>query len=400
MLRVFASASAAFLHLSGRISGVADPHGQDVASAPRRPPVKVLLLMAASTERWRAAAPPGERPGDLPYSVERLISQPDIAGTIDSRALPRLIKSLTSRIERRFPNLRGLQRVLANIGRMRQFDTVFTIFEDQALATASLKPLLARKAKLVVLTCWLAEDVQHMSRAELRRTRRAAQQVTHFLVYSTNQIEILEHYLRVPKTRVSAIPFGVDEIFYQPTHSIEVGDYFLSVGRDKSRDFNTLVEAARLSRVRVMIVSPLLPPTDLPVNVEWIQRNVSHVEYRTLVQQARAIVVPTLALAYPGGQTAVLEAMAMSKAVITTASAAMAEYVRHNEDGVLVPPSDAGSLAAAMTRLNADTEARQLLGERARETFSTRFTTEKMWAGVRQVLQVSDTSAKQILKND
>ena len=64
---------------------------------------------------------------------------------------------------------------------------------------------------------------------------------------------------------------------------------------------------------------------------------------------------------------AVLEAMATQKPVVAVASGGPAEIIRHETDGLLVPPRDAGALAAALVRLARDPEEATALGVAARQ---------------------------------
>lgn len=71
---------------------------------------------------------------------------------------------------------------------------------------------------------------------------------------------------------------------------------------------------------------------------------------------------------------AVVEAMAMGKAVVATTTGGLPEVVAQGETGLLVPPGDAESLAAAVVALLKDRARREQMGHcgkaRARERFS------------------------------
>jgi len=71
---------------------------------------------------------------------------------------------------------------------------------------------------------------------------------------------------------------------------------------------------------------------------------------------------------------AVVEAMAMGKAVVATTTGGLPEVVAQGETGLLVPPGDAESLAVAVVSLLGDPDRREQLGRngtaRAQERFS------------------------------
>ncbi len=75
-----------------------------------------------------------------------------------------------------------------------------------------------------------------------------------------------------------------------------------------------------------------------------------------------------------GLSQALLEAMALGLPVVASRAGGNRDVVTHGEDGMLVPPRDAGAFAAALERLLADRELRRRLGERARHTARERFT--------------------------
>jgi glycosyltransferase involved in cell wall biosynthesis len=64
---------------------------------------------------------------------------------------------------------------------------------------------------------------------------------------------------------------------------------------------------------------------------------------------------------------ALLEAMALGRAVVATRVGGLPEVIDHDREGVLVPPGDPRALADAILALLADPELRQRLGEAARK---------------------------------
>lgn len=70
---------------------------------------------------------------------------------------------------------------------------------------------------------------------------------------------------------------------------------------------------------------------------------------------------------------AMLEAMAAARAVVVTGVGGIPDAVRDGDNGLLVPPGDAGRLAQALGALLGDDALRQRLGQRARATIAERF---------------------------
>ena len=94
--------------------------------------------------------------------------------------------------------------------------------------------------------------------------------------------------------------------------------------------------------------------------------------------------IPSLHEAHP---LVLMEGMGHEKPIIATTVGGIPEVVRDGENGLLVPPSDAGILAQALERLIADAGLRARLGEKARATYEERFTVERM---LRETAQVYD----------
>lgn len=71
---------------------------------------------------------------------------------------------------------------------------------------------------------------------------------------------------------------------------------------------------------------------------------------------------------------AILEAMRAAKAIVATAVGGTPESIRHEQEGLLVPPRDVSALAQALERLANDKMLRERLGVSARKRFEEVFT--------------------------
>ena len=79
---------------------------------------------------------------------------------------------------------------------------------------------------------------------------------------------------------------------------------------------------------------------------------------------------------------AVLEAMAMRKPVVVTATGGLPEIVQDGETGLLVPPSEQDALAQAVKRLLRDPVLRRKLGDAGRDRVASMFTVDAMMANL------------------
>ncbi len=78
-----------------------------------------------------------------------------------------------------------------------------------------------------------------------------------------------------------------------------------------------------------------------------------------------------------GFSQALLEAMALGKPVIASAAGGNLDLVRHETDGLLVPPLDPAAWAAAIERLLGDASLAARLGEAGRETARITFSLDR-----------------------
>jgi glycosyltransferase involved in cell wall biosynthesis len=88
-------------------------------------------------------------------------------------------------------------------------------------------------------------------------------------------------------------------------------------------------------------------------------------DVRELLHQAHIACLPSW-----GGEgvpRSLLEAMACGLPIVTTDVAGCREAVRDHDNGLLVPPRNAGELARALRQLIADPQMRARMGARSRE---------------------------------
>jgi glycosyltransferase involved in cell wall biosynthesis len=183
---------------------------------------------------------------------------------------------------------------------------------------------------------------------------------------------------RIPAERVVAAKWTVDTRFWHPVQG--TGETICSVGREM-RDYGTLIEALRLLEVPCHIAtgaSVLNPvsrsddPRASNVSAQALPAGVtsghkSAVELRELYGRSRLVVVPLMPTETDNGTTAILEAMAMGRAVIITATGGRTEILEDEVNCVLVPPRDPGALRAVIEELWKDPDRCAQLGAEGRK---------------------------------
>jgi glycosyltransferase involved in cell wall biosynthesis len=361
-----------------------------VPSGETRP--SLAIIKSGDYGAWQEGYRRGLHAGDIgPYGM-RGLEQTGFRLLVSDGALhlpwrsPAIVRPLR-KIGHLRPELSGLQGALSTLALIARADATLAVFEDQGLCAASAKarglaPFSGRQ--LAIVSCWLAETCKELDGRTLGAVRRALAAVDVLFFFSANQAAVLEHELGVDPARLACVPFGIDHRFFSPrpvtggpsSHGI------LAVGRDHSRDHALLIEAVRGTGMPLRLVGPEPGSLgDLPAEVELISQ-LDHRAYRAALAGAAVVAVPTVAPAYPSGQTVVLEAMSMGRPVVVTDSPAMRDYVTSGVNGELVPAGDAAALSRLLRELLEDPGRGERLGRAGRETVERRFNDRLMWEAV------------------
>ena len=357
------------------------------ASAARRRTTAFLL------KSWHAGTGREQR-----YRIERLagagvdLTWSDAADRKPWTLKP--VKSVTRRLEHL--GVPFMQTLLAT-RRIARSDAVIAVFESQGNALAALRGLRLwpfTRPRFVVVSCWLAQDVERFSPGRLRWYRWAYRRVDEVVHFSPNQTAVYRDVLGIPEDRVTFVPFGIDDDYFTPQDADDEG-YVLAVGRDRGRDWPTLFDAVRGTDldVRVVCRPEDIDGLDVPANVTLLGV-VDRSTYRDLTARARLVVVATRPLAYPTGQSVTLESMAMGKCCVVTGTPAMAAYLNDGIDAVVVPPHDSERLREALETAVADPDLRKRLGVAARDAVEQRFNASAMWHDVAACLRGQDVASR------
>lgn len=212
----------------------------------------------------------------------------------------------------------------------------------------------------------------------LHRLLRLDRQIDAYIVYATEQRRRLIEDMGIAPAKVELTGFTVDECFWRPTPIPTEGRPVICAAGLERRDYGTLLAAIDGLDVDLVIAagSPWAvrgwsPEGRLPPHVTVTTFDFPGL--RDLYARSRFVVVPLEAVDFQAGVTSILEAMAMGRPVLYTATAGQTDVVVDGVTGTSVPPTDAGAMREAIVALLADEDGLRRMGEAARRDVESRF---------------------------
>lgn len=320
---------------------------------PAHPPQRVVLVTANRwSAEWTEPAPRGrvDRMGLL-AALTRLGWPATLANTTPAPLNP--FAGRHSLLESLDP-VRALRLLL---GRGRA-DVLLCCYEGAALLPLLLRGLCRFRGAVIL------HDLGEPAGWRLRRwvQDRVVPRADAVVVLSTAQRDEVLKLWR-PRGAVRVILDYVDTGFFRPAPEGAEEALVLSVGDDGARDYPTLLAAAEGAGWPLLLKTRLVAPAP---GRTVIAERISDGALRALYARARVVALPLVPRNGAGGVTAFLEAAAMGRAIVVSASPGLADYARHEETCLVVPAGDAAALRGAIGRLLGDAGLRARLGAGAR----------------------------------
>lgn len=199
--------------------------------------------------------------------------------------------------------------------------------------------------------------------------------IDRFITYCSWQHQFIMRRWNLPASRVVRTPFMVDHHFFAPGRvqpALPARRQICAVGLER-RDYVTLLRAVEGLDVHVVIAaaSPWSKRGDgmagerIPDNVTV--KKFTQYELRQLYADSRFMVMPLEPVNFQAGVTAILECMAMGKAVVCTRVPGQTDVVIDGETGRYVPPRDPAALRKEIERLLDHPEEADRWGARGRQ---------------------------------
>lgn len=179
----------------------------------------------------------------------------------------------------------------------------------------------------------------------------------------------LEHQRPLARARSVFIPLPADGDLRAARRVATPGGYVFT-GGGNGRDFRSVIEALRGTNVPLEIVT-FSPETlgwesDLPANVR-VQWRMPVQSFLERLAAALVVVVPLRDSFSDFGQTTLVQAIALGKAVVATRTPGVVDYLDEGCGGLLVDAGDVGAYRDAILRLVRDDELRHSCEAQARE---------------------------------
>lgn len=270
----------------------------------------------------------------------------------------------------------SLRHVRAALARRPSADVVFSDGEHLAVPLGLARR--ATRASFRHLT--IGHHLTTGAKRPYFRLLHADRGIDRILVHASLQVSLVHERLGVPRDKLALVPYCADAAFWSPQGFAEEA-LLVSVGREH-RDYTTLAAACEGEPLEVYLATGSLHspaatwtrPAAWPANFRT--GFTDHHTLRELYARASLVAVPLVANDFQAGVTTLVEAMAMGKAVVVSATEGQRDIVVDGETGVMVPVGDAAALRAAIRRLMADPAERRRLGENARRAVEREFSVE------------------------
>ena len=208
--------------------------------------------------------------------------------------------------------------------------------------------------------------LKHLVRRLLLRT------VSLVICSSSEEVAYYREIFGWPASKAAFVPFHTDARLLDVKPVEEEPPFVLSAGRSY-RDFAVLARAVAGTGIRTEVVCGRGGPglTEVPAEMRVIEE-VPLADLMEKMRRATIVVLPLLPKRISTGQTVLLQAMALGKPVVATATAGTNDYIEPGHDGVLVPAGDAAAMREAIRMLWNDSTARARMAESARSRVANR----------------------------
>jgi glycosyltransferase involved in cell wall biosynthesis len=260
----------------------------------------------------------------------------------------------------------SMRHAIHAVRRLEEFDVVFSDGEHVGVPLA----LAMRALRISVPHLVIGHHLTTRAKKPFFQVLRSQGGMTRIVVHSSRQLELAHTDLGIARDKLALVPYFADTDFWRPQPQAE--EALVAAAGREHRDYATLARACDGLPVEVFVAAGSLHspsaredrPQAWPSNFKT--EFTDHPTLRSVYARASVVVVPLVPTDFQAGVTTVLEAMAMGKAVIVTATEGQTDVFVDGQTAVAVPPGDERALRDAINRLLLDKDERRRLGDNAR----------------------------------
>jgi len=240
-------------------------------------------------------------------------------------------------------------------------DVVLTLGVRESMAYGLLCWLTGRPSKQIMTEVFIDEPSSSLTwRMKTWLYGMIARRCLGLLTNSSAEINTVSERYHIPVDNLIFVP--LNSTLADAALSDKDDGFILSAGRTL-RDYPTLITATQDMNIPVHIVCGThdVFSDPLPGHIT-VYRELSLPDYINAIARCTLLALPLQPTGRSTGQVVMLDAMALGKPVIVTRLAGTVDYIRHGENGLLVPPGDPMALRSAILELLNNASLRKNIG--------------------------------------
>lgn len=343
-----------------------------------------LLYFAASPPDYEQI---GQVPSVIFYGTDRLREDP-IFGFDVRWKRNKILQWLWQPFERYLIRRVGvgfrLDQALRHLCVLRGQEVILAETDSVGLPLLLLKRVRLIKSRVGFISAGLVNELERQQDTRLFRWYRWLFGAVDFIVCWSPLEEHL--FVRLTGAHARHVLLEADTDFYQPDMARTLGDFILCVGRDIGRDFETLFESLKRTKLPAKVIASThrVQGLTVPDNVQLITEKVDYPTLLDWYRSARLVIVNLQEIHRFTGQRALLEALAMGKATIVTQTQALTSTyaLMDGHDVLYYKAGNVEDLASKILSLYHDEKKLRELGAHARQ-FVERIPGDSFYQGVR-----------------
>jgi glycosyltransferase involved in cell wall biosynthesis len=326
-------------------------------------------------EDWSRRHREGSVPDRLPYGLNNLA---DLGFELVVRPAPRSSLARNwNRVARKLGGGFDFGESLSS-RRARRACDLSVCWDERTGVPAAHRSRLPGEPPVAMGAIWITETDAGLGASSRALARSALQRAEAVWTLGPAQLNPLEKDWGVSSERLHLLDFAIDSDFWHAKESAPSDGLVAGGGNDRHRDHSLLIEAMRQVKERHSQAALELVTShdvDVPPGLGRRHPYLSHVEMRELYTRSSVVAVALRPNLHISGVSVFLEGMACGRPVVVSATPGVERYIKHDENGLLVPVGDVDAFALALEELLVDREKAEALGRAARETVERYFST-------------------------